>query len=69
MAHKNDYSVIVYFPNAVFKKWKFVNSLKGFAKFLDDKHSEWLYMNVYDRRQAQYLKRFYKGNEVPVFLM
>ena len=42
--------------------------LNVFADFLDEKHSEWLYMNVYDRRIRQYLKRFYKGDIIPEFL-
>ena len=68
MGHKNDYSVVVLFPAGEAKKWGFVHKLKGFAKFLNEKHSDWLYMNVYDRRDRRYLKRFYKGNSVPDFL-
>lgn len=68
MKHDNDYSVIVFLSDGKAKKWKFVHSLKNTAKFLDEKHSEWNYMNVYNRRTGQYLKRFYKGNSVPVFL-
>lgn len=68
MGHKNDYSVTVFFPSEEAKKWTYVQRLDGFANFLNKKHSEWLYMNVYDRRKKQYLKRFYKGNLVPDFL-
>lgn len=68
MEHKNDYSVIAFLSDGKAKKWNYVHSLKNFAKFLDEKHSEWNYMNVYDRRKGQYLKRFYKGNSIPVFL-
>jgi hypothetical protein len=68
MGHKNDYSIIVFFPIGKPKKWGFVHRLDGFAEFLNKKHSDWLYMNVYDRRKKQYLKRFYKGNLVPDFL-
>ena len=68
MGHKNDYSVVVFLSSGEVKKWAFVHKLNGFAKFLNDKHSEWLYMNVYERRGGQYLRRFYKGNSVPEFL-
>lgn len=68
MGHKNDYSVTVFLSSGEAKKWSFVHRLDGFANFLNNKHSDWLYMNVYDRRNRQYLKRFYKGNIVPDFL-
>ena len=66
--HKNDYSLVVFFENATPKKWQFAHTLDGFAKFLDAKHSDWKYMNVYERRSGKYLKRFYKGNLIPAFL-
>ena len=68
MAHKNDYTCIVFYRDAKPKKWRFVHGLKGFASFLSDKHSSWKYMNVYERRSGKYLKRFYKGNLIPDFL-
>lgn len=68
MEHDNDYSVIVFLSSGKAKKWTYVHKLNGFANFLDKKHSNWLYMNVYDRQNRQYLKRFYKGNLVPDFL-
>jgi hypothetical protein len=68
MGHKNDYSVTVFLSTGEVKKWTFVHRLDGFSNFLNKSHSEWLYMNVYDRREKQYLKRFYKGNLVPEFL-
>ena len=68
MAHKNDYSIIAFFPNRTPLKWQFVHSLKSVEKSLNEKHPDWLYMNVYDRRTRQYLKRFYKGNDIPDFL-
>jgi sRNA-binding regulator protein Hfq len=68
MGQKNDYSVTVFLPNGMAKKWSTVNRLDKFAKFLNKKHSEWLYMNVYDHQNKQYLKRFYKGKLVPTFL-
>jgi hypothetical protein len=68
MTHKSDYSVIAYLSTGEVKKWAYVHKLNGFAKFLDEKHSSWKYMNVYERRTRKYLKRFYKGNEIPEFL-
>jgi hypothetical protein len=68
MSHKNDYSAVVFLSTGEVKKWTFVHRLDGFVKFLNDKHPDWLYMNVYDRRKREYLKRFYKGNVVPDFL-
>lgn len=69
MAHKNDYSVIAFLSTGEAKKWNFVHNLKEFSKFLDDKHPQWLYFNVYDRREGTYLKRFYRGKFVPDFLL
>jgi len=66
--HKNDYSVVVFLSTGEVKKWSYVGKLDGFAKFLDNKHSAWMYMNVYDRRTRGYLKRFYKGSKVPTYL-
>ena len=66
--HKNDYSVVVFLSTGEVKKWSYVGKLKDFAEFLDKKHSDWKYMNVYDRRNREYLKRFYKGNSVPTYL-
>lgn len=66
--HKNDYSVVVFLSTGEVKKWSYVGRLKGFVKFLDEKHSDWKYMNVYNRKTRAYLKRFYKGNAVPDFL-
>jgi len=68
MSHKNDYTCIVYFPGEKPKKWAFVHGLLGFSNFLNNKHPNWTYFNVYDRRNGQYLKRFYKGNFIPYFL-
>jgi hypothetical protein len=69
MGHKNDYSITVFFKTGLPKKWSFVHKLDGFASFLDSKHKDWQYFNVYDRRNGKYLKRFYKGNLIPDFLM
>lgn len=68
MKRKNDYSCIVFFENERPKKWKYVHRLNGFAKFLDQKHRGWKYFNVYNRRQGEFLKRFYPGNSIPQFL-
>jgi hypothetical protein len=68
MGHDNDYSVTVFLSSGEAKKWSKVHKLDGFAEFLDKKHPEWKYFNVYDRRTSQYLKRFYKGNIIPDFL-
>ena len=68
MKHKNDYSVIAFLSTGEVKKWQFVHSLKGFAVFLDQKHPAWMYMNVYNRRTGNFLKRIYKGDTVPDFL-
>jgi hypothetical protein len=68
MEHKNDYTIIVFFDDTSTKKWKFAHDLNKFSKFLNEKHSSWIYMNVYDRRTTKYLKRFYNGNVIPAFL-
>lgn len=68
MAHKNDYTCIVYFPGEQPKKWSYVHNLWGFSQFLNQSHSTWLYFNVYERRTGKYIKRFYRTNIVPPFL-
>lgn len=68
MAHKNDYTCIVYFPDGKPKKWTYVHKLNGFSLFLDKKHQSWTYFNVYDRRTGAYVRRFYRGNFIPYFL-
>ena len=68
MSHKNDYSVIAFFDNQKPKKWAFVHKLSTFKRFLDQKHSEWTYINVYDRRNKTFLRRFHKDEELPDFL-
>ncbi|MCE5347115.1 MAG: hypothetical protein LLG13_12640 [Bacteroidales bacterium] len=68
MEHDRDYSVTIFLSTGEAKKWKYVHKLDGFVKFLNEKHPKWKYMNVYDRRKGQYIKRFYKGNPVPAFL-
>jgi hypothetical protein len=68
MGHKNDYTVIAFFPDGSAKKWTYVHTLNGFKFFLSKNHSEWQYMNVYDRRAGAFLKRFERGQFVPAFL-
>ena len=66
---KNDYSVIVFFENEPKpKRWNYVHKLNGFSMFLNDKHSQWLYMNIYERRSGKFLKQLKKGNFIPPFL-
>ena len=68
MKHYNDYSVIAFLSTGEAKKWRTVNKLQGFTKFLDEKHPDWIYMNVYESSTKTYLKRFHKGDSVPDFL-
>ena len=68
MAHKNDYSCIVFYKSGTTKKWQFVHGLSKFVSFINEKHPGWDYINVYDRRTGKYLKRFYPGNIIPYFL-
>ena len=65
---KGQYSVIVFFDSQNPKKWAYVHKLNVFALFLNGKHPEWLYFNVYDRQKGVFLKRFYKKDYVPAFL-
>ena len=65
----NKYSVIVFFENSDKpKKWNYVHKLNGFSLFLKEKHSDWLYMNVYDRKTGHFLKRFHPTDFIPAFL-
>jgi hypothetical protein len=70
MEHKNDYSVFAFFNNQDKpKRWSYVHNIRVFVKFLDEKHPDWSYINVYERRTRKYLKRFYTGNSIPDFLL
>jgi len=68
MAHKNDYTCIVFFQNGSPKKWQYVHGLTKFVIFLNREHPQWKYVNVYERRTNIYLRRFYPGNSIPYFL-
>jgi len=68
MQHKNDYSVIAFFPDRTVKKWNYVHRLDGFIKFLDKDFEHWLYVNVYDRRTREFLQQIKKGSVPPPFL-
>jgi len=66
---KNDYSVIVFFENESRpKKWEYVHKLNGFSLFLSKKHPTWEYMNVYNRRSGEFMKRLHRGNFIPAFI-
>ena len=68
--HKNDYSVVAYFENEKPKTWTYAHKLNVFVLgFLNKKHGEWKYINVYDRRSRKFLKRFYPGQFIPDFLV
>lgn len=65
---KNDYTVIVFFENdAKTKKWKYVHRVDRFVKFLNSKHNNWLYFNLYNRRSGAFMQRLYKGNHISPF--
>ncbi len=68
MSHKNDYSIIAFFPDEKPKKWEFVHTINSIALMLNEKHPNWLYINVYERRTKKYLKRFYKYAIIPAFV-
>jgi len=69
MEHKNDYSVLVYFPNDKKpKRWTYVDKLNGFGMFLNKSHPTWLYMNVYNRRTRDFMKQFKNGNFIPAYI-
>lgn len=66
---KNDYSVIVYLENeSKPKKWTYVHKLNGFSMFLNKEHPTWEYMNVYNRRTREYLKRYKPNDFIPPFI-
>lgn len=66
--HKNDYTCIAFYENENPKKWQFVHGLSKFVSFLNQKHPNWTYLNVYERRTGKYLKRYYPESIVPYFL-
>ena len=67
--HKNDYSVIVFFEDKQKpKKWTYVHKLNGFSLFLDKKHPTWEYMNVYNRRTGESIRRIYRYSFIPEFI-
>lgn len=68
MAHKNDYTVIAFLESGKPLKWIYVHTLSSIAKHLDKVYPTWKYFNVYNRRSGAYLRRFYKGSNIPPFL-
>jgi len=70
MRHKNDYSIIVFFDdNTKPKKWSFIHKLSTTRRnFLDVKHVNWIYVNVYDRRKRTFIKRLAKEDVFPDFI-
>ena len=68
MQHKNDYTIIVFLPNNEVKKWAFVHHINKFEKFLSSNFSNWEYMNIYNRRTREFIKRIKKGETIPNFL-
>lgn len=67
MNHKNDYSAIVFFEDTRPKRWTYVHTLDSFVNMLNEKHPNWEYINLYERRTKQFLKRFYKGTPIPKY--
>jgi hypothetical protein len=69
MGHKNDYSAVVFIQDqSKPKKWNYIHKLSTFRRFLDNKHQDWQYMNVYNRRTKAFLKRLYKEEITPDFI-
>lgn len=69
MQHKNDYSVIVFLANKEVKKWAYIHKIDHFVKTcLQRKFPNWEYMNIYDRRSRDFIKRVMKGEHIPSFL-
>lgn len=69
LKQKNDYSVIVFFGDGQKpKKWTYVHKLNGFSMFLKKSHPDWHYMNVYNRRSGEYMRRFQRDSFIPPFI-
>jgi hypothetical protein len=61
----NDYSVTVFFNGRPPIKHQYVDDLRKYSVFLNNTHSSWLYMNVYNRRSGNFIKRYYFHSEIP----
>jgi hypothetical protein len=59
-----NFCLIVFFPDKTVKKWNYVKKLESFIKFLDFKFSNWEYINVYNQKSREYLKRLRKGEVI-----
>lgn len=57
-----DYTVIVFFYTGQPKKWIGIRNLGEFINSLDKENEGWKYINVYDYRDKNFLKRLYRGN-------
>lgn len=71
MAHKNDYSCIIFEDTKLLGKSTFVHNLYKYSIWLtrSKNYSNWTYINVYDRRNGNFIKRFYRTDRfIPVFL-
>lgn len=71
MAHKNDYSVIVFDRgNNYLCKIQYSHNLYKTSVWLSNSqnYNQWHYMNVYDRRTGHFLQRIYRNDFIPAFL-
>lgn len=59
MAHKNDYSISYFHNNERVLFLKYVHNIYKSCKWLETQGIEFSYMNVYDRRTGQFLKRLW----------
>ena len=45
---------------------RFVHRLTDYAKYLDRNNVDWYYFNVYNRRNQDFIKRYYHDQEIPI---
>ena len=64
--NRNDYSIIAFtVENELILKWHSVHNLYNSKKKLIELYSQFGYMNVYNKRTKQFLKRYYKEEYTP----
>lgn len=72
MRHKNDYSVEFWVKDTSGDRRilsiKYVHKIYDCTQWFNRKIGEWDYVNVYNRRDGKFLKRYYNGNFIPKFL-
>jgi hypothetical protein len=64
LKNSNDYTVTAYQGSRKVNTMRFVHDVRSYAQWLDRNKLEWSVLNVYNRRNREFITRFYKGQNI-----